>query len=101
MINKHHIGWNFNNTYTNLPEAFYTTAIPTPAQNPSIVFLNEPLAETLGLESTALKEEVGVQMLAGNKLPDGAMNIAQAYAGHQFGHFTKLGDGRAIMIGEH
>lgn len=101
MINKHHIGWNFNDTYTNLPEAFYTTAIPTPAQNPSIVFLNEPLAETLGLESTALKEEVGVQMLAGNKLPDGAMNIAQAYAGHQFGHFTKLGDGRAIMIGEH
>ena len=40
-------------------------------------------------------------MLAGNLLPEGAESIAQAYAGHQFGHFTMLGDGRAIVIGEH
>ena len=39
-------------------------------------------------------------MLAGNRFPEGALPIAQAYAGHQFGHFARLGDGRAMLIGE-
>ncbi len=100
MTNSKEIGWNFDNSYANLPDVFYTRSSPTPAKDPSIVFLNKPLASSLGLHSDALQKEDGVQNLAGNKLPDGAMNIAQAYAGHQFGNFTKLGDGRAMMLGE-
>ena len=34
-------------------------------------------------------------------MPKNSNSIAQAYAGHQFGHFTMLGDGRAVLIGEH
>lgn len=47
-----------------------------------------------------LQSDDGVAMLAGNKIPEGAAPIAQAYAGHQFGHFTMLGDGRAVLLGE-
>ena len=40
-------------------------------------------------------------MFSGNLLPEGSKAISQAYAGHQFGHFTMLGDGRAVLMGEH
>lgn len=71
-----------------------------PVSNPEIVIFNEPLARELGLESAALQGEEGVQILAGNKAPEGSFPMAQAYAGHQFGHFTMLGDGRAVLYGE-
>ncbi|HBG00662.1 MAG TPA: hypothetical protein DDW87_03695, partial [Firmicutes bacterium] len=58
------------------------------------------LAQSLGLDAEALKREAGVAILAGNQNPPGGVPLAQAYAGHQFGHFTMLGDGRAILIGE-
>ena len=54
----------------------------------------------LGLEPETLAGPSGAAIFAGNALPDGARPIAQAYAGHQFGHFTALGDGRAILLGE-
>lgn len=101
MTNSNQIGWNFTNSYTALPNIFYTTATPTPAVDPKTVLLNHSLAFTLGLNIDALQAQVGVQTLAGNIQPENSMNIAQAYAGHQFGNFTKLGDGRAIMLGEH
>jgi uncharacterized protein YdiU (UPF0061 family) len=63
-----------------------------------LVILNASLATSLGLDVKALQTEVTV--LAGNRIPEGALPIAQAYAGHQFGHFTMLGDGRAILLGE-
>ena len=59
-----------------------------------------PLATSLGLNVQALQSEDGVAVLAGNKIPEGALPLAQAYAGHQFGHFTMLGDGRALLLGE-
>ncbi len=62
-----------------------------------MVVLNRALAESMGLDADALEVEV----FAGNKIPPGAEPIAQAYAGHQFGNFTMLGDGRAILLGEH
>ncbi len=40
-------------------------------------------------------------MLAGNAVPDGTTPVAQAYAGHQFGGYSpRLGDGRALLLGE-
>ena len=94
------IGWNFENSYTRLPGIFFTRINPTPVSSPKLVVFNGPLAETLGLDIDVLKGSEGVEVFAGNKIPKGSLPIAQAYAGHQFGHFTMLGDGRAILLGE-
>lgn len=93
-------GWHFDNSYARLPEGFYTRLEPTPVRTPEIVILNEPLAVSLGLEPEVLGSAYGADIFAGNRLPEGAEPLAQAYAGHQFGHFTMLGDGRAILLGE-
>lgn len=93
-------GWSFNNSYARLPEVFYSKVNPTPVRSPKLVILNEPLAASLGLDVEELQSENGVAVFAGNRVPDGAEPLAQAYAGHQFGHFTMLGDGRAVLLGE-
>jgi uncharacterized protein YdiU (UPF0061 family) len=90
-------GWRFDNSYTRLPEELFLPQNPEPVAKPALVVLNRALAESMGLDADALEAEV----LAGNKIPPGAEPIAQAYAGHQFGNFTMLGDGRAILLGEH
>jgi uncharacterized protein YdiU (UPF0061 family) len=95
------VGWHFDNSYSRLQELFYERLNPTPVSSPSIVVFNNALATSLGLNAEALSSDSGVAFLAGNAIPKGAEPIAQAYAGHQFGHFTMLGDGRAIMLGEH
>jgi serine/tyrosine/threonine adenylyltransferase len=79
---------------------FHESVAPTPVRAPRLVILNRPLAEMLGFDADALGGEEGAAVLAGNQLPPGAKPIAQAYAGHQYGHFTTLGDGRAILLGE-
>ncbi|RKD26778.1 hypothetical protein BEP19_16400 [Ammoniphilus oxalaticus] len=94
------VGWNFDNSYARLPDMFYSKVDPTPVDSPRIIILNESLAESLGLDSESLKKNGGLAALAGNEVPTGASPLAQAYAGHQFGHFTMLGDGRAILLGE-
>ncbi|WP_112182478.1 MULTISPECIES: YdiU family protein [Paraliobacillus] len=93
-------GWNLENTYATLPDLFFSKITPNPVRAPKLVILNDSLAESLGLNSEALKAEVGVEVLAGNQTVDGGLPLAQAYAGHQFGNFTMLGDGRAILHGE-
>ncbi|WP_077622713.1 protein adenylyltransferase SelO [Sediminibacillus massiliensis] len=93
-------GWNFDNSYSRLPDLFYSNVNPSPVESPQLSILNSSLAENLGLIQEELQSEDGVAMFAGNKLPGGASPLAQAYAGHQFGHFTMLGDGRAVLIGE-
>jgi uncharacterized protein YdiU (UPF0061 family) len=93
-------GWNFDNSYSRLPPSFFVRLSPVPVATPRLVILNRNLAETLGLNDDALRSPEGVEMLAGNRLPPGSDPLAQAYAGHQFGHFTMLGDGRAILLGE-
>lgn len=93
-------GWNFDNSYARLPQRFFSRLDPTPVRAPKLVILNESLATALGLNVEALKSEEGVAVFAGNKVPQGAEPLTQAYAGHQFGHFTMLGDGRAILLGE-
>ncbi|MFJ5758502.1 YdiU family protein [Neobacillus sp. NPDC093182] len=93
-------GWNFDNSYARLPQTFFTRQNPAPVRSPKLAVLNKPLAASLGLNVKTLESEEGAAMFAGNKIPDGASPLAQAYAGHQFGHFTMLGDGRAVLLGE-
>ena len=91
----------FDNSFTQLGEGFYRPLAPTRVAAPGLVRLNTKLAAALGLDPDALASPEGVDMLAGNAVPEGAASIALAYAGHQFGHFSpQLGDGRAILLGE-
>ena len=92
-------GWRFDNSYARLPAPLLSPAQPVPVRAPMLVLLNEPLASDLGLDAGILRQQ-GAAACAGNEVPPGAEPIAQAYAGHQFGHFTNLGDGRAILLGE-
>jgi protein adenylyltransferase len=94
------LGWNLDNSYARLPKSLFTSHNPTPVSSPKLITFNELLATSLGLNVQSLQSEEGVEVFAGNKIPEGALPLAQAYAGHQFGHFTKLGDGRAILLGE-
>jgi uncharacterized protein YdiU (UPF0061 family) len=93
-------GWRLEHTYADLPQLFHSPAAPTAVREPRLVAFNRPLATRLGLDPDALDGPEGAAIFAGNALPEGARPIAQAYAGHQFGHFTALGDGRAILLGE-
>src|SRR5215208_7156455 len=93
-------GWRLEHTYAELPQLFYADAAPTAVREPRLVAFNRPLAAMLGLEPEPLAGPEGAAIFAGNALPDGGRPIAQAYAGHQFGYFTTLGDGRAILLGE-
>lgn len=98
--NMRDFGFEFNNSYTELPKIFYTKQNPTPVNLPKLVVMNYTLARELGLNADALADEAGIDILAGNAIPSGAKPIAKAYGGHQFGHFTMLGDGRNILLGE-
>jgi len=93
-------GWRLEHTYAGLPALFHSAAAPTPVRDPQFVVFNPALAVTLGLDVAALDTPAGAAIFGGNTLPEGARPLAQAYAGHQFGHFTGLGDGRAILLGE-
>ena len=93
-------GWRLEHSYAQLPALFHVAIAPTPVRAPRLVVFNRPLAVSLGLDAGALAGEEGAAVFAGNRLPPGAAPLAQAYAGHQYGHFTTLGDGRAILLGE-
>ena len=95
------INWNFDNTYFNLSEPFREKINPSPVKKPEIILLNNDLAKLLNLDFSKISNSELSNVFSGNLLPAGSNSIAQAYAGHQFGHFTMLGDGRAILLGEH
>lgn len=98
---SHPISFGFENTYARLPERFYSRLDPTQVAAPRLVKLNVELARNLRLDPDALASARGVEILAGNRVAEGSEPLAQAYAGHQFGHFvSQLGDGRAILLGE-
>ena len=91
----------FDNTYARLPERFYARVAPTPVARPRVVKVNHALAELLDADVEFLESFAGAQALGGNVVLEGAEPLAQAYAGHQFGHFVpRLGDGRAVLLGE-
>ena len=93
-------GWNLEHSYQTLPETLYQPQEPARVRAPRLAVFNSDLAEVLGLAPAVLQSEEGARIFSGNQLPPGAEPIAQAYAGHQFGHFTMLGDGRALLLGE-
>jgi uncharacterized protein YdiU (UPF0061 family) len=95
------IGWHFDNTYSKLPKSFLENIKPVPVKDPKLIILNKNLANQLNLDFSKFSDTDLAKMFSGNNLPEGSETIAQAYAGHQFGHFTMLGDGRAVMLGEH
>ena len=95
------IGWHFDNSYSKLSDTFREEIKPIPVINPELVVLNESLASELNLDFSKIDKKELSKIFSGNSLPSGSSSIAQAYAGHQFGHFTMLGDGRAVLIGEH
>ena len=98
---NNNINWNFDNSYSKLPESFKENIKPIKVKNPELIILNKSLASDLDLDFSHANEVELSKLFAGNELPKDSNSIAQAYAGHQFGHFTMLGDGRAVLIGEH
>jgi len=92
--------WSIHNSYLELPDCFYEKIKPSFVQNPKLIYFNNNLAKQLNLEFLNHDISLITNYLSGNELPDNSEPIAQAYAGHQFGHFTMLGDGRAILLGE-
>ena len=99
--NLNKINWNFDNSYTDLPSILMESTFPTPVKNPNLEILNFDLANQLDLNLHNQDKKKLSLLFSGNILPSGSNCIAQAYAGHQFGNFTNLGDGRAILLGEH
>lgn len=96
----HQKGWNLDNSYSNLPETFFTKQEPEAVKAPKVIKLNHELAKALGFHPEDLEKQDSVEVFAGNRLPNGSVPLAQAYVGHQFGHPNMLGDGRAILLGE-
>ncbi len=96
-----HWNFNFDHSYARLPEPFFTRVQPVPVSTPLLLLLNRRLAEELGLDADALTGPEAALMLGGNRCDASSEPLAQAYAGHQFGNFTLLGDGRAHLLGEH
>ncbi|WP_044481322.1 protein adenylyltransferase SelO [Paenibacillus antibioticophila] len=93
-------GWRLEHSYAELPSIFFTRQEPQPVRAPELTLLNDELAEELGLRTEELRSPAGVGLLSGCRTLPGSKPLAQAYAGHQFGYFTMLGDGRALLLGE-
>lgn len=90
--------FNFNNTYTTLPAELFSPSLPAAVSKPQLLVWNNKLARELGLNADNTGDLASV--FSGNTSIPGSACIAQAYGGHQFGYFNKLGDGRAILLGE-
>lgn len=101
IVDHNTVGWRFDNTFSRLSEVLFAPARPAQVPAPRVSILNYRLAAELGLNLGAMTTEAAAQLFAGQELPESCRPIAQAYAGHQFGNFTMLGDGRAILLGEH
>lgn len=88
-------------SYLNLPESFYQKQFPTKVSSPKWIQFNKKLAKELELNISESTSDEALSFFAGNNIPENLSPIAQAYAGHQFGHFVpQLGDGRAVLLGE-
>ena len=93
--------FDFEHTYARDLEGLYQPWQASVVPSPQLLVLNRSLAAELGVDADALATPEGVAVLAGNQVPSGASPLAQAYAGHQFGGYSpRLGDGRALLLGE-
>ena len=100
-MTRNNIGWNFQNSYLKLADIMVSKLPPVPVKNPKVVLYNAQLEQELGLNFSSLDEQEKASYLSGNTIPEQTTPWAEAYAGHQFGHLTMLGDGRAVVLGEH
>ncbi len=91
----------FDHSYSRLSSKLYTKVSPVPVEAPKLVIFNQNLANEMGINYSKIDSQTRLKIFSGNQLPLNALPLAQAYAGHQFGHFTVLGDGRVILLGEH
>ena len=93
---------NLSNQYYQLGKNFYHETLPSPVSEPELILWNAPLANALGIKLSRQEDnELLAQYFSGNQLIQGSKPIAQAYSGHQFGHFNpQLGDGRAHLLGD-
>ena len=89
------------NTYMTLPSHLFSKLLPISVPTPKLILFNHTLAHEIGFPTNSFNENDLLSFLSGNKVLEGTMPIAQAYAGHQFGYFTMLGDGRAMLLGEY
>lgn len=94
------MNFNFFNTYATLPVDFFTAWVPQKVKAPKLFCFNTDLVHALGIKSDDFSEEALAEHFSGNTLFEDSSPIALAYAGHQFGYFNMLGDGRAILLGE-
>ena len=94
-------GFRIDTTYTQLSKQMFAACQPEKVLSPDLVIINEQLATDMGLCFSSLSEHELADFFTGQIQPPGGYTYAQAYAGHQFGHFTMLGDGRACVWGEH
>jgi len=101
MQEKKEINWNFENSFLNLPHEMFSKQKPNLVNSPEIILINYKLSEQLGLNLKSINTINLAKSFSGNKIPENIDTYSFAYAGHQFGHFTILGDGRAILLGEH
>ena len=91
----------FDNSFARDLVGMYEPAVAATAPTPNALLINESLALELGIDASWLASPEGVDVLVGNVAPAGAEPLAQAYSGHQFGGFSpRLGDGRALLVGE-
>ena len=96
-----HPHFKFDNSFAKNMEGFFSYCEAESAKDPKWLEFNHGLADELGLDSVELNSETGLAIFSGNIAPEGSQPIAQAYAGHQFGGFSpRLGDGRALLLGE-
>jgi uncharacterized protein YdiU (UPF0061 family) len=100
LTERKFVGWNFDNSYARLPELMFRQVAPAKVRQPAMAIFNLGLAKELGLDLDSLSDADLASVFAGQFIPEGGQPIAQAYAGHQYGGFTMLGDGRAILLGE-
>ena len=92
------VNWNFDNSYLKLPENFYSFVKANNFPEPKIVILNKEVFNILNLKISEKNEHNLVYALSGQDKKNNNIFFSQAYAGHQFGHFTILGDGRALLF---
>ncbi|MCK4743956.1 MAG: YdiU family protein [Sulfuriflexus sp.] len=91
----------FNNSFARLPEEFFSLVDPQPLENAHLASLNEDVVKLLELEGIDFSDPAQLAAFSAQELLPDMQPIAQCYAGHQFGQFVpRLGDGRAIMLGE-
>jgi uncharacterized protein YdiU (UPF0061 family) len=91
----------FENSYSRLPEIFYSRHTTIPLSNQHLISFNADAAELIELDPEESKREDFADIISGAGHLDGFDPLAMCYAGHQFGQYVpRLGDGRAILLGE-